>query len=437
MLGGNQTPSITLRNLVLLSTYFHYATLESSRHVPLWRLYILINWYMNSLTLSCRKSETGGKLRACSRCSVAGKGVALYCSIQCQKEDWPRHKLDCNKNLEDGLPMPEGAKDTLEHIVIWDRKNRRKLVSAAISALDLCHYPENADEYVFLVGLKDTPGVKYRYQISFAGALSFDEYENVYGGRSGNPRNDQRIGQERAKAKSETCISFQIVEWSVSEGCRNTFQTWMMPKDMHGYRIAGFGVLNWEEILLAQCAWPKVPAPPIHAMYPKFSGNRLALEAWRQMYKNDICSAAIDALELVDDPLGGRSHILIIYLRCTGMRETLMKVENAFVFSLEEAETMLAQSVWRGVELVVNGKPRTESQAAKAPAPCVVCQIIDQEDPVHAPTFLVPVQVTPALLGQPRWPYSWKERLAEVIGDGDLRPNLVGVEATERLLYLL
>jgi hypothetical protein len=43
--------------------------------------------------------------------------------------------------------MPESAQKTIEDMVIWDRKNRPKLISAAISALDLCHYPENADEY--------------------------------------------------------------------------------------------------------------------------------------------------------------------------------------------------------------------------------------------------------------------------------------------------
>ena len=43
--------------------------------------------------------------------------------------------------------MSEGAKTTIEEMVIWDRKNRSMLITAAISALDLCHHPENADEF--------------------------------------------------------------------------------------------------------------------------------------------------------------------------------------------------------------------------------------------------------------------------------------------------
>ncbi|KAJ6491620.1 hypothetical protein C8R47DRAFT_1214423 [Mycena vitilis] len=236
--------------------------------------------------------------------------------------------------------MPASAQKTIEDMVIWDRKHRPQLISAAISALDLCHYPENADEYVFFVSLTDTPGAKYRYQLGLCAPLSFEQYEAVFGDRAGDPRNDQRIGQERAKAKSATCISFQIVEFATNDGCRNTFQTWMMPKDMHGYRTAGFGVPNWEPILRAHCCLPKTPPPPIELWYPKFNGNLLALRAWRDMYLDDICSAAIDALGLDEDP--DAQQLLIIYLRCSGETEIseMLNVENAFVFSLEEAAIM-------------------------------------------------------------------------------------------------
>ncbi|KAJ7478601.1 hypothetical protein B0H11DRAFT_2027976 [Mycena galericulata] len=310
--------------------------------------------YSNHVVSECtyppctnKNSEWGGKLRACSRCSVAGKGIALYCSIKCQRDDWSRHKVQCNKDQDDKHAMPESAQRTLEDMIIWDRKNRPKLISAAISALDLCHHPENADEYVFFVWLNDTPGARRRYQIGFAEPISFVEYETLYGDRAGDPRNDQRIGQERARAKSETCISFQIVEFASNDGCRNTFQTWMMPKDMHGYRTAGFGVLNWKEILLAQCAWPKTSVPPIRSIFPRFNGNLLALKVWRDLYMNDIYSAAIDALDLVDDPSAGQKHFLIIYLRCTGLPEIseLVTVVNAFVFSLEEGATMVYASI--------------------------------------------------------------------------------------------
>ncbi|KAJ7133729.1 hypothetical protein C8R43DRAFT_1022906 [Mycena crocata] len=381
-----------------------------------------------------KTSEWGGKLRACSRCSVAGKAVALYCSIKCQKDDWPRHKIQCNRDQDEMYAMPQSAQKTIEDMVKWDRKNRPKLIAAAISALGLCHFPENADEYVFFVVLTDTPGAKYRYQVGFAAPVSFENYERRFGAKAGDPRNDQRIGQERAQAKSPSCISFQIVEFASNDGCRNTFQTWMMPKDMHGYRTTGFSVLNWEEILMSQCALPKKPLPPIRLTSPRFNGDLLSLGRWREMYLDDICSAAIDALDLVENPSAGQTHMLIIYLRPTGFPEIsqFLTVENAFVFSLEEAAIMLDESVWKAVQLVVDGRPRTETRASADPAPCVVCQIIDPIDPGQAPSFTVPVKVTEALLQRTRRRYSWKEHLAEVLGGEELEENLIVI--TEGML---
>ncbi|KAJ7821529.1 hypothetical protein B0H14DRAFT_2830938 [Mycena olivaceomarginata] len=332
-----------------------------------------------------KKSEWGGKLRACSRCSIAGKAVAWYCSIKCQKSDWPRHKVQCNEDQEAKASRSETAQKTLEDMIIWDRKNRPKLISAAISALDLCHYPENADEYVFVVQLIDTPGAKHRYTVGFANAVSFEQYESIFSNRAGDPRVDQRIGQERAKAKSPSCISFQIVEVASNDGCRNT--------NLHGYRIAGFGVPNWGPILAAQCRLPKTPPPPIQLLSPRFDGNLTALRAWRDLYLNDIYSAAIDALGLDQDP--SAQQLLIIYLRCT----------NAFVYSLEEAARTLDESVWKAVERLGNSRPQTETQDS---CDCVVCQVIDPIDLRSAPTKC-----------------TWKEHLAASLGGGALRDNLV------------
>ncbi|KAF8161721.1 hypothetical protein K438DRAFT_1859331 [Mycena galopus ATCC 62051] len=114
--------------------------------------------------------------------------------MKCQKDDWPRHKIQCNKDQDDKTSMPESARKTLEDMIIWDRKNRKQLISAAISALDLCHHPENADKYVFFVGLTDTPGAKHRYQVGFAITIPFEQYKSIFGNRAGDPRDDQRIG---------------------------------------------------------------------------------------------------------------------------------------------------------------------------------------------------------------------------------------------------
>ncbi|KAF7325300.1 FAD-binding PCMH-type domain-containing protein [Mycena venus] len=198
----------------------------------------------------------------------------------------------------------------------------------------------------------------------------------------------------------------------------------MAPRDIHCYRIAGFGIPNWGPVLHAHCCLPKTPPPPIELLYPRFDGNLVALKAWRDLYLNDIYSAAIDALGLDEDPTPQK--LLIIYLRCSGESEIskFIQVENAFVFSLEEAATMLAEVIWKGVKSVVNGRPQTSTHAAADPAPCVVCQMIDPIDPGKAPAFMVSVKLTDTLLEGARRKDSWKTHLVETLGGGVLRMNL-------------
>ena len=47
------------------------------------------------MTMSCFKClKICEKLSVCSRC-----GVIVYCSKECQRRDWPRHKQDCKENV--------------------------------------------------------------------------------------------------------------------------------------------------------------------------------------------------------------------------------------------------------------------------------------------------------------------------------------------------
>ena len=47
---------------------------------------------------SCGRCGRGGALKACA-CRAA-----RYCSVACQKRDWPRHKLDCRLSKDRRLP---------------------------------------------------------------------------------------------------------------------------------------------------------------------------------------------------------------------------------------------------------------------------------------------------------------------------------------------
>lgn len=43
----------------------------------------------------CHKTEEKEKFKRCSRCKKV-----LYCSKECQKEDWKKHKIECEKIVE-------------------------------------------------------------------------------------------------------------------------------------------------------------------------------------------------------------------------------------------------------------------------------------------------------------------------------------------------
>jgi hypothetical protein len=41
---------------------------------------------------TCKKRSSYTKMKKCSRCRSA-----TYCSVECQKQDWNRHKATCQK----------------------------------------------------------------------------------------------------------------------------------------------------------------------------------------------------------------------------------------------------------------------------------------------------------------------------------------------------
>lgn len=70
----------------------------------------------------------------------------------------------------------------LDKMIAWDRAGgRKKLHSAALSALDLCHHPENSHKYLFWAGIVATGSTeaKYYFRVDLATALPYDELTGI------------------------------------------------------------------------------------------------------------------------------------------------------------------------------------------------------------------------------------------------------------------
>ncbi|KAJ7452889.1 hypothetical protein FB451DRAFT_1282341 [Mycena latifolia] len=154
---------------------------------------------------NCKKSaaEAGvAKLSICSACSSAP-----YCSVECQRQNWKKHKVDCRRitsgelareamshpvgNLGDsrcqsGRTMGQGLQD----LGAWAQvHNGDALTVVAWQALGLLHDIEARKSKVLVLGLCRTPSStpKTYYTLKEAAVVPVAELKRIFKGRSQHP----------------------------------------------------------------------------------------------------------------------------------------------------------------------------------------------------------------------------------------------------------
>ncbi|KAF9049228.1 hypothetical protein BDZ89DRAFT_1154542 [Hymenopellis radicata] len=112
--------------------------------------------------------ENYKNLSKCAKCRTA-----MYCSRECQKQDWPHHKAFCKlasakaavaPTFEDSEPP---LRRNLRH---FTARFNNTLVMATIAALELMHHPEHLDTQGLVVTLEPRPHANTGARFSLATA---------------------------------------------------------------------------------------------------------------------------------------------------------------------------------------------------------------------------------------------------------------------------
>ncbi|KAJ7704164.1 hypothetical protein B0H16DRAFT_1747739 [Mycena metata] len=110
-------------------------------------------WAIRSCDLrGCKNHE---KLEKCARCRTA-----MYCSRECQKADWARHKPYCKMTTDFPSirdPANSGEAPLQRHLRLWTARFDASLICAAIVALQLNKQPSNIDTLGMLITLRPRP----------------------------------------------------------------------------------------------------------------------------------------------------------------------------------------------------------------------------------------------------------------------------------------
>jgi len=86
------------------------------------------------------------KMESCVRCSAAGQFLcsncaAPYCSLECQRSDWQRHKRPCKESeVEDPFPTPVVPGLWIGGVKVLDNLEFMQRIGAVVTAFPLHHY---------------------------------------------------------------------------------------------------------------------------------------------------------------------------------------------------------------------------------------------------------------------------------------------------------
>ncbi|KZT56087.1 hypothetical protein CALCODRAFT_497779 [Calocera cornea HHB12733] len=96
----------------------------------------------------CGKTKEEVKLQLCAGC-----GLHRYCSKDCQKKAWPKHKEMCRQNQRN-MALPD-KQPGLKKLNSFTQKHKPHLHVAGIRALGVMDDPESAKELVLVVMIRE------------------------------------------------------------------------------------------------------------------------------------------------------------------------------------------------------------------------------------------------------------------------------------------
>ncbi|KAH8101791.1 hypothetical protein BXZ70DRAFT_906364 [Cristinia sonorae] len=156
-----------------------------------------------------RSKGDGTTLFKCSGC-----GIDKYCSKECQKRDWPKHKIKCRMNQHTSNIIPDRISDIPERLRHFTSKHRPVLAAAAYQALGLETDISRAHSNLFVVCLRPRQG-NARPETAF---IAVDAIVSSLDDISAELRGQIKKIDEVASAKGMACIFIlmQCMETNVS-----------------------------------------------------------------------------------------------------------------------------------------------------------------------------------------------------------------------------
>ncbi|CAL1708654.1 unnamed protein product [Somion occarium] len=146
-----------------------------------------------SLAFCCQFCfKVGGRGVTLFRCK--GCDVTLYCSKDCQKQDWPSHKEKCRFNQRSSQASCE--KEDKELLTAFSAKHSYTLLKSAVSALSLSEDWRRCNDYALVVKVKKRAERARPEKALYAVAAEVFAIENL-------PRKDDLLFAQRSNKELE------------------------------------------------------------------------------------------------------------------------------------------------------------------------------------------------------------------------------------------
>ncbi|KIK50307.1 hypothetical protein GYMLUDRAFT_253092 [Collybiopsis luxurians FD-317 M1] len=115
----------------------------------------------------CWKSHTAAKpLRKCSGCRIE-----TYCSAECQRKAWPRHKAKCKRNIDAQRSWNAELHDISKALSKFTAKHRPVIAKCVVQAFKLRSRPQQVLHEVLVIHVSDRrhlfPTSRIRPETSF------------------------------------------------------------------------------------------------------------------------------------------------------------------------------------------------------------------------------------------------------------------------------